>query len=168
MAVRGPRPRAGILDAAPFADRAEELLEGLVRGSVIADTSGLLAFFNARQPAHQAVRAAVDELDQPLVVSPFIVAELDYLVGTRLGVEAELSVLEELAGGAYHLPAFGVTDIDAASDVIRSCADQQIGIADASIVVLAARLRTRTILTLDRRHFELLRPLDGARFTLIP
>jgi hypothetical protein len=35
-----------------------------------------------------------------LVVSPYVVAELDYLVASRLGVSAELAVLRELAGGA--------------------------------------------------------------------
>jgi predicted nucleic acid-binding protein len=34
--------------------------------------------------------------------------------------------------------------------------------------VLAQRFGTRRILTLDRRHFDVLRPLDGGRFTLVP
>lgn len=39
---------------------------------------------------------------------------------------------------------------------------------DASIVVLAARHRTWTVLTLDQRHFAVLRPLDGGRFRIVP
>lgn len=42
------------------------------------------------------------------------------------------------------------------------------GRADASNVALAARYRTRTIVTLDRRHFDVLRPLGGGRFTVLP
>ncbi|AFE11897.1 hypothetical protein J113_04190 [Mycobacterium tuberculosis CAS/NITR204] len=34
--------------------------------------------------------------------------------------------------------------------------------------MLADRYRTRTILTLDRRHFSALRPIGGGRFTVIP
>jgi predicted nucleic acid-binding protein len=41
-----------------------------------------------------------------LVVSPYVVAELDYLVATRHGVDNELVVLDELTGGAWDLPAF--------------------------------------------------------------
>lgn len=41
----------------------------------------------------------------PFVISAFVVAELDYLVGTRRGVDAELAVLTELAGGAWELAA---------------------------------------------------------------
>lgn len=135
---------------------------------MIADTSGLLALFNAREPVHATVREIVAQQEEPLVVSPFVVAELDYLVAKRLGVEAEVAVLEELAGGAYHLPGFDASDIAAARSIIRRYADQQIGIADASIVVLAKRLGTRAVLTLDRRHFDVLRPFTGGRFSLQP
>lgn len=134
---------------------------------IVADTSGLLALFNAREPQHDKVRAAV-ERDPEVVVSPYVVAELDYLVATRLGIDAELRVLNELAGGAYHLAELGEADVHAAVAVIERYRDQEIGVADASLVVLASRYRTKSILTLDRRHFSVLRPLDGGRFRLLP
>jgi predicted nucleic acid-binding protein len=134
----------------------------------IADTSGLLALFNRTEAEHQAVRQLVDEIDHPLVVSPYVVAELDYLVATRVGMDAELAVLEELAGGAYELAHFDADDLARGSEVIARYRDQSIGIADASIVVLAHRFRTREILTLDHRHFGILRPLSGGRFKLLP
>jgi hypothetical protein len=34
--------------------------------------------------------------------------------------------------------------------------------------VLAARHRTRSLLTLDHRHFNVIRPLEGGRFRLLP
>lgn len=135
---------------------------------IIGDTSGLLALFNRREPAHQQVAAAVASVEEPLVVSPFVLAELDYLVATRVGVPAELAVLQELAGGAFVLPEFGAGDLAEAAQVVERYADLGVGLADASIVVLAARLKTRTVLTLDRRHFGVLRPLDGGRFKLLP
>ena len=134
---------------------------------IIADTSGLLALFNRREPAHDTVRRAVEGSDDLLVVSPYVVAELDYLVATRLGVDAELAVLDELAGGAYELDRLGGDDVRACAGVIERYRDQGIGITDASLVVLARRYSTRTILTLDRRHFDVVRPLDGGRFKLI-
>ncbi len=135
---------------------------------MIADTSGLLALFNRGEPEHEAVRRAVERAREPLVVSPYVVAELDYLVATRVGVEAELAVLRELAGGAYELPHLGPDDLERVAAVVARYADQAVGVADASIVVLADRYRTREILTLDRRHFEVLRPLSGGRFRLVP
>lgn len=135
---------------------------------IVADTSGLLAFFNRREPEHHAARAVVEAAAEPLIVSPYILAELDYLVGTRLGVEAEVRVLSELAGGAYVLAGLDARDLTAASSVIERYPDQGIGVADASILVLAHRHRTRSVLTLDHRHFTVLRPLDGGRFRLLP
>jgi uncharacterized protein len=135
---------------------------------VIVATSALLAFFDADEPDHQAVSAVLGDATEPLIVSPYVVAELDYLVASRLGVAAELAVLRELAGGAWDLPAIAADDLGQARSVIERYADPRIGVADASNVVLATRYRTRTIVTLDRRHFNVLRPLTGGRFTILP
>jgi len=135
---------------------------------LICDTSGLLPHFNASDPDHAGVRAAVESDPGPFVVSPFVLAELDYLLVTRRGVDAEVDVLAELAGGAWELPAFGRGDLGAATTLMERYRDQAIGLTDASLVVLADRFRTRSVLTLDRRHFDVLRPLSGGRFRLLP
>ena len=135
---------------------------------MIVDTSALLAFFDTDEPDHGAVAAVVETATEPLVISPYVLAELDYLVGSRLGVSAELAVLRELAGGAWDLAAFGTEDLAEARTVVERYADQSIGLADASIVVLAARYQTRTVLTLDRRHFGVVRPIDGGTFRILP
>ncbi|MHB1836233.1 MAG: PIN domain-containing protein [Solirubrobacteraceae bacterium] len=134
---------------------------------VIVDTSALLAFFDASEPDHEAVSAVLTTADA-LVVSPYVVAELDYLVATRHGVDDELAVLDELAGGAWNLAAFDEEGLRRARVVIASYRDQEIGVADASIVVLAEQYRTRTIASLDRRHCDVLRPLDGTYFEVLP
>lgn len=135
---------------------------------MIVDTSALLAFFDTDEPDHRAVSAVLDGATEPLVVSPYVVAEVDYLVASRLGVSAELAALRELTGGAWDLPAIVVGELVQARAVMERYADQNIGVADASNVILAARYRTRTIVTLDHRHFDVLRPLDGGRFRILP
>jgi predicted nucleic acid-binding protein len=135
---------------------------------VIVDTSALLAFFDTDEPDHVAVAAVLDSATEPLIVSPYVLAELDYLVASRLGVSAELAVLRELAGGAWDLAAFGTEELTQAHAVVERYADQSIGLADASIVILAARYQTRTLVTLDRRHFGVVRPIDGGSFKILP
>jgi uncharacterized protein len=135
---------------------------------IIADTSGLLAYFNRREPTHAAVAEVVNGSADALVVSPYVLAELDYLIATRIGVEAELAALQELASGAYELAAFTADDVRAAGAVVDRYRDQAVGLADASIVVLAERHATRRVLTLDRRHFGVMRPLTGGRFSILP
>lgn len=135
---------------------------------IIADTSGLFSFLNESDPDHEAIAAWIEAEDPVMVVSPFVVAEIDYLVATRYGVNAELAVLGELAGGAYELATIDAESLATAAGVVKRYRDLGVGITDASLVVLAERYRTRTILTLDQTHFNVLRPLDGGHFELVP
>jgi predicted nucleic acid-binding protein len=136
---------------------------------VIVDTSALLAYFNSREPDHKAVAHVIDEhADGVLVVSPYVVAELDYLVATRIGVDAELAVLRELSSRAWQLADFDADGLERAAAIIEKYRDLNIGLADASIAVLAEQHHTTQILTLDRRHFEVLRPIGGGRFAILP
>ncbi|MDE0162451.1 MAG: PIN domain-containing protein [Acidimicrobiaceae bacterium] len=135
---------------------------------IIADTSGLIAFFSESGPQHEAVASWVEANDPVLVVSPYVVAEVDYLVATRKGVDAELAVLAELSGGAYELADMDPEALAAARRVVARYRDLGVGVADASLAVLAERYRTRTVLTLDRKHFSVMRPLDGGTFKIVP
>jgi predicted nucleic acid-binding protein len=134
----------------------------------IADTSALLAFFNIDDPDHEGVARAIARETTAPVVSPYVIAELDYLMTRWWGVERELLAIEELVSGAYDLAEIDRGDLTRSAQVVDRYRDQAIGITDASIVVLADRYRTRTVLTLDRRHFDVLRPLSGGRFSVLP
>lgn len=57
---------------------------------------------------------------------------------TRLGVDAEIATLRELAG-AWDLDAIGTDDFTEMLPIIEEYRDQEIGVADASNVVLAHR-----------------------------
>jgi predicted nucleic acid-binding protein len=135
---------------------------------LICDTSALVALFDSDDAHHAGVAAQIEADDGPFVVSPFVVAELDYLLATRRGVREELAALEELAGGAWELAGFDAHDLRSAAGVVSRYADQAIGIADASMVILADRYGTDRLLTLDRRHFHVVRTLAGAGFTVLP
>ena len=135
---------------------------------MIVDTSALLAFFDSAEPRHRDVARAIEAAGEPLVVSPYVIAELDHLVVTRQGGQAELAVLDELGGGAWELACLDVAELRTARTIVDRYADQRIGLADASYVVLAQRLGQTSIATLDRRHLSVLRALDGSALTLVP
>lgn len=77
-------------------------------------------------------------------------------------------LLSEVAEGAYQLEKFDAEDIRQATRLIDRYKELGIGLADASIVVLAGRRSTTRILTLDERHFRVIRPLRGRAFRLLP
>jgi predicted nucleic acid-binding protein len=135
---------------------------------MIVDTSALYAWFDRSQRDRPRVAAEIESADELLVVSPYVIAELDRLLLTRVGRQAEIPSLRELAGGAWTIAAVGPADLAEAVTVLEQYRDQSIGVTDASIVVLAERYRTDRILTLDRHHFSVLRQRNGRPFTILP
>lgn len=135
---------------------------------ILLDTSGLLAWIDSSQSRHRDVVAAMAAVPPPYLLSPFVLAELDYLLAARVGAAAQHALLHEVAGGAYQLEAFDATDVAHALGVLEDYQDLRVGLADASLVVLAERHRTRDVLTLDERHFRALRSTGGKPFRLLP
>jgi predicted nucleic acid-binding protein len=135
---------------------------------IIIDTSGLLAALGHDAHANRSAQAAYENDSGPAILSPFVLAELDYMLLTRAGVKAELQFLGEVADGVFTLAEFGSRDVAQAVAIAERYADQRIGLADASIVVLAARYNTTRVLTLDHRHFRAMKPLHAPAFTLLP
>ena len=134
---------------------------------MIVDTSLLLAAFVPDQRMH-AECAQVLRTVRPLVLSPLVLAELDYLTARIAGVDAELTLLAELSSGAYELASFGLDDMVRARSVVERYQDLPLGLTDASLVVLADRYDTDTIGTLDERHFRVVRSLSGRPLRILP
>jgi predicted nucleic acid-binding protein len=134
---------------------------------ILADTSALLALLDRDARQHDEVDSFVAAAEEPLVLSPFVLAELDYLVADRFGVDAELAVLADVSEGAYELAPFEGPDVTRARTIIVQYRDLRIGLTDASLVVLAERCGTNRVLTLDERHFRALR-VGRKRFVILP
>ena len=135
---------------------------------ILLDTSGLLAAIDASQRQHDSARRALESAEPPWCLSPFVLAELDYLLATRVSQAVERALLAEVGRGVYRLEAFDASDIEAAERLIGRYRDVEIGLADASLVVLANRYGVRDLLTLDERHFRALRGPGGRPFRLLP
>ena len=134
---------------------------------MIVDTSLLLAAFVPDQRMH-AECAQVLRTVRPLVLSPLVLAELDYLTARIAGVDAQLTLLAELSSGAYELAFFGLDDLARARTVVERYRDLPLGLTDASLVVLADRYDTDTVGTLDERHFRVVRSLSGRPLRILP
>lgn len=135
---------------------------------ILLDTSGLLAAVDAAQRHHADCAAALGSAAPPLLLSPFVLAELDYLLMRHVGPAAQSALLGEVARGAFRLEPFDANDVERARAVVEKYADSRVGLADASLVVLAERYAVADVLTLDRRHFEALRFGRNRRFRLRP
>ena len=134
---------------------------------MIVDTSVLLAAFVPDQRKHKACARTLAEADS-LVISPYVLAELDYLTARIAGVDAELVLLEEISSGAYELATFDAVDLVRARALIERYRDLPLGLADASLVVLADKHNEDAIATLDERHFRVVQSLRGRPFRILP
>ena len=135
---------------------------------ILLDTSGLLAAIDGSQRQHKESAEALAVASPPFLLSPFVLAELDYLLATRVSQQAELALLEEVALGAYQLEGFDAADVAAARATIARYPDLGLGLADASIIVLADRYDAHDVLTLDHRHFRTVRGLRRRPFRILP
>lgn len=135
---------------------------------ILLDTSGILAALFPDQREHAACARVVLEAKPPLVLSPFVLAELDYLVSKLAGETVEVELLDEVARGAYQLAPVDAGDVARAREVIAHHRGLGVGLADASIVVLSRRLGCRDVLTLDERHFRVLRGAQERPFRVLP
>jgi hypothetical protein len=135
---------------------------------IVIDTSVIVAYMNATDDHHAAVSEWLQAAEGDLVTTPLIAAEVDHLVAAHGGRAALIAWRADLAAGAY-LVDWWPNAIGGAVRVAEHYADNALGLADASLVVLAERLETTDIATLDERHFRVVKPLVGSeRFRVLP
>ncbi len=117
---------------------------------------------------HELVDAWMRTQEDELVTTPLMIAELDHLVARKGGSAATSILHKNLERGAY-LVEWWPDAFDETIAVAKRHESMELGLSDASLVVLAAQLQTTTIATLDERHFRALKPLSGGdAFTLLP
>src|SRR6266571_1527389 len=136
--------------------------------ALLLDAGALYAQADRADPHHAQVAEILRAERGPLISSAIGIAEADYLILTRLGIDVELAFLEDLAEGTFQVECLNRTEFGAALRVARRYHDLELGLADASLVVLAQRVRTRRLVTFDHRAFRTVTPLQGGSFTLLP
>lgn len=90
-----------------------------------------------------------------------------YLLGTRIGVDAEVRFIGDLAAGNFIPEPVAATDWLRIANLVATYRNLPLGTVDASVVATAERMRIDDVATLDRRHFNVVRPATGV-FRLLP
>ncbi len=97
-----------------------------------------------------------------------VITEVVYLLSTRLGTEAEVRFLGDLAAGNLIPEPVDPSDWLRVAHLVAQYDDLPLGTVDASVVAAAERLDITEIATLDRRHFSVVRPAHTSAFDLLP
>jgi uncharacterized protein len=101
-------------------------------------------------------------------VPTLVIAEVTYLIGTRLGWEAEVRFLGDLARGSFVLEPLHPADTVRIAELVARYHDLPLGTIDASVVAAAERLVINDIATTDRLDFSVVRPAHSDAFQLLP
>jgi predicted nucleic acid-binding protein len=136
--------------------------------ALLVDAGALYAQADADEPRHADVARVLQAEPEILVTTELAVAEADYLVLDRLGVDVELAFIDDLVAGTYVVECLTRDELETARALVDRYRDLRIGLADASLVVLANRYGSRRIVTFDERAFRTITPIGGGSFTLLP
>jgi predicted nucleic acid-binding protein len=122
--------------------------------SVIADTGVIYAFYDGNDSYHEAARTIISEHSGKIIVPDVILTEVDYLLLSFLGVDAELDFLQDVLNGVYLLHSLNEQILQRCGELIARYRDLELGLADTAVMATAEQLGIYHILTVDERDFR--------------
>lgn len=132
----------------------------------LVDTGALVALLDRNDPAHERVREAWLPLIGRFHTTGAVVTEAMHFLRPVTGGAGALAGL--LAKGPIHIEdTFTPARLEAAVALMSRYADTPMDFAEATLVLLAERLDTPTILTLDERGFRTFRFAGRRHFQLV-
>jgi predicted nucleic acid-binding protein len=135
---------------------------------VLIDAGPLYAALDRDDAHHAECRELLESAPGPLLVPLLVVSEVVYFLATRLGAEAEVRFLGDLAAGVLLAEPVAAEDWVRIAELVWTYRDMRLGTIDASILAAAERLGESVIATLDRRHFGAVRPRHAEALQLVP
>lgn len=136
--------------------------------TLIVDAGPLIAAADRSDSRRAVTQELLLAEDGPLAIPASVSAEIDYMLGRRVGAQARRAFLADLAEGTYSVECLDPEDYPTIAALDRRYEDLDLSLADLSVVVIAERLGTRRLLTFDERDFRAVAPLQGGSFELLP
>jgi len=134
--------------------------------AAVADAGALYAAADASDPDHRACLEQLQRPDLRVVIPALVIAEVSYLLGSRLGPRADATFMRAMATEDVEPPS--AEDYARIAELVEAYSDFPLGGVDASVIALAERIGTPTVLTLDHRHFAAVRPAHCEALELLP
>ncbi len=135
--------------------------------SALLDTGFLLAAIIENDDLHDLCAETLEAETAPLLPD-LVLPELAYLILRDGDYEILTDLLDAIVAGELKLVDTLSIDLARASELLKTYKDTQIDFVDCVIVAMAERLNITRILTIDRRHFTIVRPKDCAYFKVLP
>jgi predicted nucleic acid-binding protein len=137
-----------------------------VAGELLLDTGALVSLLDRSQKRHAAFATFFGEWRRAVVSTEAVLTEATHLMGGLAG--GRRACLDFfLSGGALVVPPT-TSSLRRARELVSQYADLPMDYADATLVVLAEELDTRTVLTTDHKDFGVYRIRGRRRFEIVP
>ncbi|GAA3005853.1 type II toxin-antitoxin system VapC family toxin [Streptosporangium longisporum] len=135
---------------------------------LICDTGPLYAAMNRKDQDHDRCLDLLETHPGPLILPGPVLAEVCWLLESRIGPAAEADFLQSIVDGELVMEPLTTVDIARMKALVVKYANFPLGAVDASVIAVAERLGVREIATIDHRHFGAVRNVQGGHFTLLP
>jgi uncharacterized protein len=133
--------------------------------TAVIDSGVLYALVDAGDSLHGECVAAVEAEQETIVVPMATLPEVSTLIASRLGASNDAAFVRHLIDSDWRLEPLGNGDLER---VVGMMGEHDLGFTDAAVATIAERMNATRIYTLDRRHFERVRPRHVERFELLP
>ncbi|MFC4062305.1 type II toxin-antitoxin system VapC family toxin [Planomonospora corallina] len=135
---------------------------------LVCDTGPLYAVMNRKDQDHDRCLELLEAHPGPLVVPGPVLAEVCWLLESRVGPVAEAGFLQAVVDGELMMEPLTTADVARMKALVVKYADFPLGAVDAAVIAVAERLGVQKIATIDHRHFRAVRNNRGGYFTLVP
>lgn len=121
--------------------------------AILLDSGILYAYYDRSDRWHAAASDLIASEVGALLLPGPVVAEVDHLLGVRLGREARRLFYRGLVDAHYLLVDVPQDRVSRIAEIDFQFAELELGFVDSAIVAIAESLTVRRIATTDRRHF---------------
>jgi predicted nucleic acid-binding protein len=135
---------------------------------ILVDTGPLVAAASRKDAHNTASIAALAAARPPRFVPGLVIAEVCYLLARDGGGAVEAEFLRSFGTGFLTVVDVTANDLVRSAELVEQYIDLPLGATDACLVALAERLQIIELATLDRRHFNIVRPRHVDTLTLVP
>ncbi|MBW4695135.1 MAG: PIN domain-containing protein [Lyngbya sp. HA4199-MV5] len=117
--------------------------------TAVADTGFVVALLNRTDQSHAAA-VSVYLQQQSILLPQTTLTEVAYLVGRDAGTAITVAFLQGLSASRFRLTALTEQDLVRVAAILAQYTDSRIDFVDATVMAIAERYRSQTILTLDQ------------------
>lgn len=128
---------------------------------ILADTGPLVALFDPADGDHERCRTILASIEEPLCTTVPVLTEAFHLLTP--GSIGSQRLMDFITGQGLSVWFLDDRALVRAFELMIRYADHPMDLADASLVVVAERLKLRKIFTIDRNDFATYRIKQGHR-----